>query len=347
MASARNLTTLSVRIEPDTFDKLKEFTEQHSQYSQAFVVGRLLDYFNRQDSEVRQVILTGLEIDYLELVGRFFQLLDLGDHAYDRKFWVWAIESFLQADRQASGGEKALQKIPEEAAGSKARGVVSLRRLVWFKISSAFMDLGMELRHRALVDHDTRDDEWKAYYLAAIDSLRVAIAYHRLFNASLKEAGAKPHPAILYNEACAWTLMAQYTREMSLGPEDAQVQDVQKEARRSEAERLASMQGPGTCVVASNDPKAAAALDNALQCLTQIRNRYKGTAEGMPLGETHWMIEFADKDSDLECLRRSREKEFGDWFREHHMRTRLIEAFRTVRNNLPRDVEAMLETVQD
>lgn len=346
---ARATSTLSVRIDPDVLTKLIEYTNNRRGVTQAKVVESLIKYFARQSPEQQHLIVMGVGSDYLALLGKALQLVTWGDHAYNGRFLPWVIETFGELDRISA---EAQESANDEEPTSDPVGLLSLRRIAWFKLGSAWMDLAMELRARALADlarhlddaasktNDSTPDapktnEWHEHYAAALESLRVAIAYHRFFNKSLEMA----QPTVLYNQACAWTLIAQYITERNasnqeLGPL------AQRELYRQEEEekKLKEEQILQKSLPLPHNGEADDALEQATGCLQSIKIHYQGHTEGMPLADTQWLFDYAERDFDLSFFRRGRGDDFQRWLDERKSRTSILDSFKRLRYGLPKEV---------
>lgn len=345
---AKTTQTLSVRIDPKVLKELIKYTKENRGVTQAKVVENLIAYFAQQSPEQQHLLVRGVGSDYLGLLGKALQLVTWGDHAYTRQYLPWAIETYDELDRISAEAEKSVSR-PESA--KERVGILSLRRIAWFKLGSAWMDVAMQLRARALVElanrigpegpqsdakepNRPRPETWDTLYDAALDSLRVAIGYHRLFNKSLEV----PQPAVLYNQACAWTLMAQYRTEQKAN--DKELYSIaQHEQEEEEARRLANNPMLELCLPPSDDGETADALQRATECLQKIKIHYQGNNEGMPLGDTQWLFDYAERDPDLSCFRKGKTDAFDRWVAERKSRTSLLDSFKRLRYKLPAAVE--------
>jgi len=345
---ARATSTLSVRIDPDVLTKLIEYTNNRRGVTQAKVVESLIKYFARQSPEQQHLIVMGVGSDYLALIGKALQLVTWGDHANKGRFLPWVIETFGELDRISAAAQESAN---DEEPTNDPVGLLSLRRIAWFKLGSAWMDLAMELRARALADlagyldgdalktNDSTPDapkpnEWHEHYAAALESLRVAIAYHRFFNKSLE----MPQPTVLYNQACAWTLIAQYITERNASNKELAPLAQRELHRQEEEKKLEEAQILQMCLPPSNNGEADVALEQATECLHSIRIHYQGHTEGMPLADTQWLFDYAERDSDLAFFRRGRGPEFNRWLNERKSRTSILDSFKRLRSGLSKEV---------
>lgn len=345
---AKATSTLSVRIDPDVLTTLIEYTKNHRGVTQAKVVESMIKYFARQSPEQQHLIVMGVGSDYLDLLGKALQLVTWGDHAYSGRFLPWAIETYSKLDKISA---EAQESVDDDESIKDPVGVLSLRRIAWFKLGSAWMDLAMQLRTRALVDlalylknmaaqsdaatpNESKPDEWQELYAAAHKSCLVAIAYHRLFNKSLEEFEHLPQPTVLYNQACAWTLIAQYLTEQNASNQELyplaqrELQQQEEERQQEEEQMLQS------CLPPADDLEADHALQKAAECLQRIRIHYEGDTEGMPLADTKWLFDYAERDPDLACFRRGKEVTFKKWLDERKSRTSLLDSFKRLRNEV-------------
>src|SRR5689334_5095229 len=138
---SRTYQTLSVRIDPDVLKELTEYTTNHRGVTQAKVVESLISYFAQQNPEQQHLIVMGVGSDYLGLLGKALQLVSWGDHAYRGGFLPWAIETFSELDKISAAAQRSLGDDPESK--TNLVGVLSLRRMAWFKLASSWMEVAM------------------------------------------------------------------------------------------------------------------------------------------------------------------------------------------------------------
>lgn len=351
--------TLSVRIDRKKVDDLSAYTRDRRGISQAKVVESLIGYFLKLNEEQQHLILIGEASDYLGLLGPALELITWADHAYSRPTisLPWAIELYGQLDKKFA---EAQESIRDSESTKNQVGVFSLRRIALFKISNAWMDLAMRLRARALSKlganfkhesprantakaSESKPDKWHELYNAALESLRIAIAYHRLFNKDREEKKKTLQPAVLYNQACAWALVAQYVSEKNASNEDLKSM-AQHELQQQEKERQpANEQDSEKCLPLADTVEANNAIQRATDCLSDIKNNYRVDTDGIPMADTNWLVDFAEHDSDLACVRQGNGAFFKKWLTERKSTTSLLDSFKRLRRELPKDVEELID----
>lgn len=352
---ARDTKTLSVRIAPHTFDKFNLYTKDHRVFTQAKIVESLIEYFMNQSEEQKHLLVMGVGSDYLDLIGEALQLNAWGEHASRGSFWPWVIETYnklneISAEAQKSDEEQ--KSVSGEESSIKLVGILSLRRIAWFNLGTAWIKVAMELRAKALAGlghhlkdgaletdtttpNESKPDDWKDLYDAAIDSLRVAIANHSLFNMSLKE----PYPPVLYNQACTWSLIAQYITEQNANNDELKQLAEAERQKEEEKSKEADKQTSDVCLSPSNILEANNALRKANECLRSIKKNYKSGPEGMAFENAQWMFDFAEHDQDIAFFRKGKEDDFEKWLDRGKARISLLESYKRFRRELPKDIE--------
>lgn len=367
---AKATKTLSVRIDSDTFDRFNIYTKGHNVFTQANIVESLIDYFMKQSEEQKHLLVRGVGSDYVDLVTEALQLVTWGDHAFSGSHLPWVIETYnelnniaAEARRPTNDAEwEADSDAESEADGksdseTKPTGLLSLRRIAWFKLGRAWIDIARGLRAKALVGlahhlkpstggdatpDDSKPDDWAELYNAAIDSFRIAVANFRLFNQSLQNFGKDPHPTVLYNQACVWSLTAQYIAERDAKnkaldqlAKDA-LEDEKKKKREAEEQTLSGGRPP------SDIPEADTALRNAYVCLKEITVNYKEGTEDIPMGDARWLFDFAKHDPDLDFFRDKRDSDFNNWRSKQINRISILDSYKHLRRNLPKVAEKIV-----
>lgn len=385
---ARTTQTLSVRIsDPEVLDQLTDYTKKYSGATQAKVVENLIRYFNEQSLEQKHLLVRGMGTDYLGLIGESLQLVTWGEHALQGfkgsrgnqvtrgSFLPWVIETYNKLDKIAADAEQSHKKSGKGRKGGKGArsdkesgmvvskdlaGILSLRRIAWFKLGTAWIFVAKELRAQALVDlgHHLRGGaskasavtpdgpkpkDWKRLYDAAIDSLRVAIANFHLFNKSLDSSEKDPHPTVLYNQACTWSLIAQYLAELNANNRELKSQALallqEEETKRNEAK-----EPPGDhCLLASGISEAESALQRANECLQRITIVYKGDTEGMPFADAQWLFNYAEQDEDIACFRTGRPEDYKMWRDKRTTGISLLDSYMRLRPDVSKDIKEVLD----
>jgi hypothetical protein len=295
--AARSSINVSVRLQPKVVTTLNKVTAAHKT-TQAKVVQRLIEYFAVQSRELQNTVLSGVSAGELpkisgelHLISNALQLIEWGDHAFRGEFWPWAIETYSNLD-----------ELSTEAAG--------LQRLARFKLGYAWRKFGMALRREGLLLSQQALHLRRRYYDAASWSQCVAIGYYRAYQRGIEQT-QPVHPINLYNEACSWTLIAQYLAERdaskdSLEPIVAMVQ--------SEQQSKAEENEPLIIEMKALSRASQSALRYALGELGHIRAVYgKSEVEGLPASQTQWIFRQAAKDGDLAMLRQYQNSEYKDW----------------------------------
>jgi hypothetical protein len=305
------LINVSVRMPPKTVEALNKSTALHKA-TQAKLVQRLIEYFGRQSRELQNAILSGVhsnEIDRigqsLNLSGRTLLLSEWGEYALSRGYIPWAIEVFSRLDSVSAGSE-------------------GLQRLARYKLALSWYRFGLELRSEAIAKAVDSQVTPLNLYSAAGRSLAVAIAYFRGAElATLEDVGS--HPFHLYNEACCWSLIAQYSMEESLP-----TQELAKLSRVSTQESLPEEgAGEGHLLGPIAVKKSVrTALENALHSLARIRiEGSKREMDGLPTTQTRWAIKRATGDPDLAMLRGHLRDEFNSWLSTRNPMSSLLESY--------------------
>jgi hypothetical protein len=360
----RSSNTLSVRIDPDVLADFTKYTKQHRVFSQAQIVESLIRYFMKQGEEQKHLLVMGMGADYLDLIGEALQLLTWGDHAALGSHWLWVIEIYnglneISAEAQESAEE---QQSAGDSSPNNLGGILSLRRIAWFKLGRAWIDVAKRLRAKALdglashlskrtpQDDDATPDEskpedWNELYDAATHSLRIAIANFRLFNKSLEKSEKPHHPTVLYNQACCWSLIAQYITEQNANQDlrDLLKGKVQEEDIR---EREADEQMLEVCLPPSDIPESDHALRKASESLKSITTNYKEEAEGMRFDNVQWMFDFAVSDPDLACFRRGKKDDYDRWSNARKGHSSLLYSYKRLSSRLRKDIASELSNIE-
>ena len=353
--------TLSVRVALKHFNALSKYAENNKYrgFSQAKVVESLIRYFIQQSKEQQDLIMLGLNTDYFELIGEAMQLIHWGDHSFINGILPWAISTYNKLDKISVEAQTSIQEsLVKEETVKDMIGVLSLRRIAWFKLGSSWMDLAAEIRRRALVGFanslkteinqpvsETPDNSkpslWKERYNSAIESLKVAIIYHRYFNESL---GNEPHPTVLYNEACAWSLIAQYINEKNATNEViiplAEIESKKEEEKLNQIKE----QFAEVALYATDNFEISKALQKVSECLNKINIEKVGETKGIPLVDTQWLFDYADNDLDLAFFRNNKDDLFKNWLDARKSPSSLLTSFKRLRSDLPSDVLDKLES---
>jgi hypothetical protein len=365
---AKGTKSLNVRIDTDTFDKFNKYTKTHDIFTQAKIVENLIKYFMKQNEEQKHLLVMGVGVDYLNLLGEALQLVNWGDHAFRGyetsrgsqisrgSFLPWIIETYNRLNELSAKAQKPWENVNSP---NNLDGILFLRRIAWFKLGAAWIKVAMELRTQALVDladylnkgnspgsstkNESKPGDWNEVYDASIYSLRVAIANYHLFNKSLEKFRKQPHPTVLYNQACTWSLIAQYITEQNATNKklDKLAQAAfQEEEKRKKTEK----QTLEACSLPSGIVEADIALQKANECLQKITIHYPGDAEDMPFADAQWLFDYAESDPDIACFRKSYEKEFEKWLRKRTARISLLDSHKHFRSNLSEDILKVIES---
>jgi hypothetical protein len=366
---AKETSTLSVRIDVDTFREFNEYTKKHHLYTQAGIVDRLIKYFMNQSEEQRQFLVMGVGTNYVDLLGEALQLVTWGDHAFNGyrhissiyrssrgSYLPWVIEIYNELDSISKG-----TKYPVKEADTSSRnddlltGILSLRRIAWFKLGAAWIALAGELRKQALLDlaglfsdgtlqqdtatPESKVDDWTVLYDAAVDSLRVAVANYGLFNQSLEQFKKEPHRIVLYNQACTWSLIAQYITEQTATNQELHpfaMAEWQNEENRKVTDE------PELCLISSGNVEADKALRKANDCLKHVTINFMNDADGetedMPFADAQWLFDYAKVDSDIAFYRNCSKEEFGKWL-DRRKGISLLDSYKGFRRKLPEDIK--------
>lgn len=361
---ARTTQTLSVRIDPEVLKDLIEYTRKNRGVTQAKVVENLIRYFNQQSPEQQYLLVRGVGTDYLDLFGEALQLVTWGDHAVQGykdsrgnqaargSFLPWVIETYNKLDEISASAEE-INTLNKREVSQDLVGILSLRRIAWFKLGTAWIFVARELRTQALIDLADRPgdsaltnaitpSEYKALYDAAIDSLRVASANFRLFNKSLEKFGKKPHPTVLYNQACTWSLIAQYISERNANDQERELLAQATLQEEGEKGKEAAGQPSEKCVPTSGILEAENALRKANEYLQNITIVYQEDTEGMPFADAQWLFDYAERDPDIACFRKEQEDDFKMWLHKKTARISLLDSYRRLRDRLPKDVAEVI-----
>lgn len=358
--TAKSFSTLSVRINPEVFDKFTKYTKEHSVFTQAQIVESLIRYFMSQGDEQKYLLAMGVGQDYLGLIGEALQLTTWGDHASRGSHWLWVIEIYNELDKVAAKAQESAEKEKKKGDSTPCNleGILSIRRIAWFKLGRAWIDIAKGLRAKALAElADTlcplapeevsgapKPKEWNELYGAAIKSLHIAIANFRFFNRSLKKSKKQPHPTVLYNKACAWSIIAEYLTEQNADNEA--LKGLMPDEQRTEGQGGMGESAPVVCLTPADTPEAARALQKGIKNLREITVDYRGDAEGMPFADAQWMFDFASRDPDLACLHKGRAEDFKKWLDKGMPHTSLLKSYERFQSRLPNDVVSELNNIQ-
>jgi hypothetical protein len=313
--ATRSSINVSVRLQPKVVATLNKVTAAHKT-TQAKVVQRLIEYFAVQSRELQNTVLSGVAAGELpkisgelHLISNALQLIEWGDHAFRGEFWPWAIETYSTLDELSTG-----------AAG--------LQRLARFKLGYAWRRFGMALRREGLLLPQPALHLRRRYYDAASWSQCVAIGYYRAYQRGIEQTQTV-HPINLYNEACSWTLIAQYLAERDASKEslDSIIVGVQSEQQSGAEEYEPPLPETKPLPLASQS-----ALRYALDELGRIRAVYgKSEVEGLPASQTQWIFRQATKDSDLAMLRQYQNPAYKDWLDSRRAEASSLESYTVCR----------------
>lgn len=367
---AKETSTLSVRIDPARFKRFNDYTKKHPVFTQAKVVDSMIEYFMNQSPEQQNLLVMGVSTDYLDLISEALHLVTWGDHAFNGyrnisstyrcsrgSYLPWVIEIYNELDT-ISKRTKSLTKQAEASSheGHGLTGMLSLRRIAWFKLGAAWIALASELRKQALLDladcfrdgtlqpdtatPESKAGDWTVLYDAATDALRVAIANYGLFNKSKKE----PNRIVLYNQACTWSLIAQYITEQTANNEELHrlaMDERQKEDNLKEANE------PEMCFIGPGNIKANDALSEASDCLRRVtistKNDDEGEAEDMPFADAQWLFDYAKVDLDFAFFRTGKKDDFENWLSKRKGMS-LLDSFKGFHRDLPSDIKNFLSS---
>lgn len=363
---AKESSALSVRIDPDVQKEFTKYTKENSVFSQAKIVESLIQYFLHQNEEQKQLIVMGVARDYVDLLGEVLQLVTWGDHAWNGykrvsgldgrgSYLPWVIEIYSALSR-ISPRTRDYRKVDET---EDDLGIPNLRRIAWFKLGVAWISMAWELRTQALLDLDaargegtltepnSKPNDWLVLYNAAIESVRVANAYYGQFRESLEleDPKKKPHPTIVYNQACTWSLIAQYLYERDAKNDELYPMAEVEKLREEENRKKANEQTP-VITLGSADPAVEQALSKATERLDDVTLNYKENSEGMPFVDAQWLFDYAKVDGDLAFYRLARQRDYEKWLTKRKARISLYESYRDFRRELHRDTEEFLEKIE-
>lgn len=349
-------SALTIRIDDKLLNRLKTLVKKdefNRGLTQASVVESLLEYYFRQNPEVQDLILSGGGGDSLQLHARALQLVTWGDHAAQRSFWRWAIDSYSELDKISSAAEAA---VGSAASEKDSLGIVDLRRIAWYKLGTAWINVARNLRKTALsqfakfvkdevvgsLEDNQRPTEWVELYDAARESLRVAIANFQLFDDSLRRFKHPSHPTILYNQACSWSLIAEYTSEQYA--ESTALQQLALNTEASDGkEGIRELENAlHLLTVAPVLSEVEDALAKTSEFLSKIEVHYLGNSEGIPLADTLWLFDYAEDDPDLAFYRVSSSFEYCRWLSKRTTKTSLLDSYKRFRREVPRDIETIV-----
>jgi hypothetical protein len=221
----------------------------------------------------------------------------------------WAVEVFSRLDTISAGSD-------------------GLQRLARYKLALSWYRFGLALRSEAIAKAVSTGTVPLNLYTAARRSLAVAIAYFRGTQpGTVDEVGS--HPFHLYNEACCWSLIAQYAMEESLSKEELErlprVPTKQSLPADSadDSERL-----PSGSLSTAAKTVVHTSLENALRSLGRIRtDGLKRELDGLPTTQTRWAIGRSIADPDLAMLRQQLSDEFSAWLSTRNPMSSLLESY--------------------
>jgi len=212
--------------------------------------------------------------------------------------------------------------------------------------------LAVELRKTALLidfpdDNEEVDQQrlgkisdqflWKRHYMAALDCLNIAIHY--------LQTETNPHPVTRYNEACAWTLIAQYIaeKEFAVTPtiatdDRAQLIKLRKAALLERRKKVDAAKATANYSKISMPAASRKYLDTAMQRLRGIQSDGQRDADTIAIGNSHWLFEYAGEDADMEFMRSVNKTEFEKLISEKKETGWLLSSYKVCRGSLTIDV---------
>jgi len=297
--------TLSVRMDQKLVDALADDAEIH-RTTQAKIVQRLLEYFHEQTAEVQYLILSAVNTSEVPRINQTLQLIEWGNHSYQRGMWFWSIEAYTKLDKVADG-------------------MGSMQRLVRAKLSLCWMFLAIQLRHQALLQQDAKGRG--PLYDAAIDSLCVAIGYIQIYNDYDLLTYHESYATAFYNDACSLALIAQYSLEREASEE--QLAPLRKAELEKEPKPVLLLQNERQD--SSGVERTNKLMKKALERLSKIPGRDEEadgqTKKSSLFAETQWLFTHSESDPDLALLRERYEPGFKEWIASKRSGSRWLNAF--------------------
>ena len=181
------------RVDRKTKTWITKFRGGPPKLTETKLIQNLLDYAMNQPEVVAREILQG-EMKSGSAIGLTMERLAWADHAYNRRLWVWAIAAY---------GE-----LESSTRTSRSKG---LERLSLYKRSICYSKIAINIRGEA-IERSGRDDLWNDRMSAAIDAAKHALSLHR----RIEQMGSDHHPVIYYNNACFFSMMAQFEIERAV-----------------------------------------------------------------------------------------------------------------------------------
>jgi len=180
---------LFVRVKPHIKDWLDEYSKT-SKRSLSEIVEKLIAYFRYQDEMQRQDIL-GLQV--IHNFSKLVQRLEWANHAFYKGFWPWALEEY--------------QKVEELGQKLNAGGIRLHSR---YKQAYCWLDIGIQWEETAI----------RVRNVNLFERARTAILNALFLNQ--RHLTEYSHKVIIFNIACAWSLLARISVEEELIKADVQ-----------------------------------------------------------------------------------------------------------------------------
>jgi hypothetical protein len=198
--------TLNVIIRPELKEMLKSFREEYG--SEKSIVENILDAFsNFTDEQKRAVLLNPKSFNPFAVL---LAQNDWSAHTFALEHWSWAIQCYGSLAEQYS-------KVPAYST------------FALYRKGYAWMGFALELRAKAFEQVGDRA-KWLRLFKAAIDSVERGIDANQ--RAAASESST---PFVLYNTACGYSLLAQFTVEIALDEKKGWAQDLRTKGKTREA----------------------------------------------------------------------------------------------------------------
>lgn len=293
-------STIYARVEDEDKAFLKELAGKEAGWSENFIIERMIHHLrdlstaNRYDDIRALLSTTGTGTFFT--AGELMEGLAWGQHAFTHKRWGWAIEQYRRLEDQ-----------------SNKAGALGVWRFAQYQMAYCWLDVGLQLRQVAIQSKSSTN--WDALYGAADWALCASIAYNERHSQNPhlgKMNHRNPHPVVVFNIACGWSLRAQYEVERNLGHESPliigmrQAVEAEVKAQESKREQANSLDGWRAELAKSNkrlsnfvERKASNLAGKAIDAL---RNLIQGDSTEPPT-DIGFLMRLAREDSDFFVLR--------------------------------------------
>lgn len=320
---------------------LSDFVRGHPSLNKSQVVTKLLQLLQRQKAEHRLQFL-GAEgtVNPLQIFGAALEQKSWAEHAFSFERWEWALEAYRELE-------------------SLVTETYDLWLHTQYKQGYCWNEVAISIRNLAL--EKDREGEWFELYGDAIYAVRVGIQY----NDRSGQDGFY-NPVVLFNNACAWSHLAQFLVERQVGPDRWWTKEIHDAEPESVLSKYTGTKAPGIKVwrdkvgarwrdrLKSRNPRHLyeALIKEVTRCGKQSMSALEGLSS-IPRyrdqrdhdNERRYWIDRTQFDPDLVFLRTDSKfkKEYETWFSENEEKNSYRRIFRSLKKALPEEIKEAVE----